>query len=648
MFNQSLFTQRTKNNHTFEESEVIFVNDFFSDEYGGGAELSTESLYSTSERKVFKLKSSEVDENFIGKGLQKLWVFFNFSQLNFKYLPTIAQNLRYFIVEYDYKFCKFRSIEKHKYETGANCDCHLQLYGKNMSAFFNMSDCIFWMSQKQKEIYEENFPFLSEKEASIVLSSVFTVENFELFETLRNERKENGHNNKWAVINSNSWIKGVQESVTIIKESYPDEVELLGGLSHSEMLKRLSKFKGLSFHPLGGDTCPRIVIEAKMLGLELSINEHVQHANEDWFSNDVNTCEEYLLDCHNRFWNQIENYANRDITLSGYTHTHNVINHDYPWRESIMSMLNFCDEVIVLDGGSSDGTWEELQTMSKLQGEGRLIVKQFKRNWDDPRFAIYDGQQKTIARTLCTKEWCWQMDVDEIVHEDDYKKIKPLLRQIPKSVKMISLPVIEYWGSEKIRIDVNPWKNRLSKNDPHIIHDIHDEHRRYDEDGFVFSLGSDGCDYVNIDNYRSFPDMNFYNEYVHKTRVNALSGDENLIKEYRNIIETVVEQLPGVHHYSWFDLKRKIFTYKNYWSKHWTSLFKRTVEDTIENNMFFDKKWSDVTDSDVTELALRLENEMGGWIFHKKIDFDSPTPWISIDRKHPEIMTSWVNKRGQV
>ena len=64
--------------------------------------------------------------------------------------------------------------------------------------------------------------------------------------------------------------------------------------------------------------------------------------------------------------------------------------------------------------------------------------------------------------------------------------------------------------------------------------------------------------------------------------------------------------LPGVYHYSWYDLSRKIKTYKNYWSQHWQSMYNIVQEDTIENNMFFDKPWSEVTDSEIDNLAKKL------------------------------------------
>ena len=75
---------------------------------------------------------------------------------------------------------------------------------------------------------------------------------------------------------------------------------------HQQLLRKLSKFKGLSFHPLGDDTCPRTVIEAKLLGLELSLNDKVQHKDEEWFNKDRSEIEDYLLSRHEVFWEKID------------------------------------------------------------------------------------------------------------------------------------------------------------------------------------------------------------------------------------------------------------------------------------------------------------------------------------------------------
>ena len=48
-------------------------------------------------------------------------------------------------------------------------------------------------------------------------------------------------------------------------------------------------------------------------------------------------------------------------------------------------------------------------------------------------------------------------------------------------------------------------------------------------------------------------------------------------------------------------------------------------------------------------LAKKMKNNLGGWIFHRKIDFDKPTPWITLTEKnHPRIMNKWVKEHEKV
>ena len=628
----------------FDTSNIVFVADLFLEEYGGGAERTTEALFETSPYSVCKVKSSNLTKELIQQGTQKTWVFFNFRGMDLNLIPMIVANLNYYIVEYDYKFCKYRSLDLHKRETSHDCDCHNDKLGKLVSAFYHGSEHIFWMSKKQSEIYHDRFPFLKDNKQT-VLSSVFSLRDLEFISAL--EFNKEPHNNKWAVIDGNSWIKGIIESKKKVTDNFQDEAEIIGGLPYYDLLRKLSEFKGLSFHPLGADTCPRTVIEAKLLGLQLYLNDNVQLLGETWFEGERDEIEDYLLSRHEVFWNEIRSFNEREITLSGYTTTKDVIENDYPWEQSIQSLLGFCDEVVVVDGGSKDGTWEKLQEWANK--EEKLKVHQVKRNWSDKRFALFDFQQKAIARSLCKGEWCWQSDVDEIVHEKDYEKVKKLARQIPKSVKVVCLPVIDYWGKDnKVRLDVHPWKWRLSRNDTHITHDIPAQHRRYDEDGNLFSAGSDGCDYVNVSNYQPIPNMNFYTKEHEQIR-QALLADKNFREENLNVyvkfIDTAINELPSVHHYSWFDIKRKIYNYRDFWSKFHASLYNQVVEDTAENNKFFNKPWSEVSEKEIVNMANTLDNKFGGWIMHKHVDLNSPTPWFFIDSDHPEVIKSWLTER---
>ena len=61
--------------------------------------------------------------------------------------------------------------------------------------------------------------------------------------------------------------------------------------------------------------------------------------------------------------------------------------------------------------------------------------------------------------------------------------------------------------------------------------------------------------------------------------------------------------------------------------------------------MFFDKPWSQVSEKDIDRLAIRLANETGGWIFHRKLDLTRPTPHLTIGRSHPADITGWVQAK---
>ena len=147
-----------------------------------------------------------------------------------------------------------------------------------------------------------------------------------------------------------------------------------------------------------------------------------------------------------------------------------------------------------MDGGSDDGTYEALLELAKEHP--KIAVFQHKVDWKKKRSAVEDGLQKARARARCTQKYCWQMDVDEIVHEDHYNGITAVIRQFPVFVDLISLPVIEYWGGyEKVRCDINPWKWRLSRNKQYITHGIPKHLQKFDEDGEMYAApGTDGYD----------------------------------------------------------------------------------------------------------------------------------------------------------
>jgi len=312
--------------------------------------------------------------------------------------------------------------------------------------------------------------------------------------------------------------------------------------------------------------------------------------------------------------------------ISGYTHILNPKTHGYPFVQSILSMMDFCDEVVVVDGGSTDGSVEFLQAeLEQLLGAGRpkavnhdCRLNIVNRQWD-PDEPGMDGMQKAFGRAMCSpdSEFLWQQDADEVVHEDDYAKIIDLCRRFPSDVDVIHLPVVELWGDDRtVRTDRHSWKWRLSRNNVRVTHGINIHARTMDpKTGRIYSKPgmSDGCEYIDIVSGEHLPHKGFYTKELEAARV------ENP-EEYGRIMNDVFHKLPSVWHYSWADLPRKVRNFRDFWDKQWQVLYQSPPQPRFPDV---------VSDEDITRKAEELR-ERGGE--HGR------APTFKIDLAPPEVM----------
>ena len=275
MFEKNLFDVK---------KELIVVADFFAHQYVGGAELTLNSILNTiSSTRSIKLLNSHMFNSYIAEANRdKEFLFGNFSNIPNEDLGKISEVLQnYSVMECDYKFCKYRSIELHKKETGEDCNCHLSTSGKRVFQFLTNAKNIYWMSEKQKDRQVSFYPDLLNAN-NVVLCSFFDKNTLSYISDLKNTNRDK-KSNKYIVLKSQSWIKGYELARDYcIKNNL--EYEEVWGVPYEELLVKLSKSKGLVYLPRGGDTCPRLVIEAKMLDCDLVLNDDVQHKDEEWFN----------------------------------------------------------------------------------------------------------------------------------------------------------------------------------------------------------------------------------------------------------------------------------------------------------------------------------------------------------------------------
>ena len=87
---------------------MIFAADAFIEHYVGGAELTTQALIESSLYPSGRITTRELTVELMEDMKSCFWVFGNFANLQDDCLLYAVKNLDYCVLEYDYKYCKYR------------------------------------------------------------------------------------------------------------------------------------------------------------------------------------------------------------------------------------------------------------------------------------------------------------------------------------------------------------------------------------------------------------------------------------------------------------------------------------------------------------------------------------------------------------
>lgn len=128
------------------------------------------------------------------------------------------------------------------------------------------------------------------------------------------------------------------------------------------------------------------------------------------------------------------------MKISGFTFIRNGTILGYPFIESINSILPICDEFIIAVGPSEDDT---LTLLKKIKSKKiKIIQTQWNENMKDRGF-VY-AQQKMIAQFNCSGDWAFYLEGDEVIHQDDLKTIKKVMKKSLNNSNIESL-VFDYY-----------------------------------------------------------------------------------------------------------------------------------------------------------------------------------------------------------
>jgi glycosyltransferase involved in cell wall biosynthesis len=140
------------------------------------------------------------------------------------------------------------------------------------------------------------------------------------------------------------------------------------------------------------------------------------------------------------------------MKISGFTLVRNGTRFDYPYLESLRSLLPLVDELVINVGKGDDDTAECIERFAREEGKGK--VHTFESVWplDDPekkKGGQILSEQTNLALDRCTGDWCVYLQADEVLHEADTSRLREALfvADTRPEVEGLLFDYVHFYGS---------------------------------------------------------------------------------------------------------------------------------------------------------------------------------------------------------
>ncbi len=288
--------------------------------------------------------------------------------------------------------------------------------------------------------------------------------------------------------------------------------------------------------------------------------------------------------------------------ISGFMIVKNVLEQGYPFVEAIASALPACDEFLVSDGYSTDGTYEILEKIVTVNPK----VKIYRYRWPEKKNMTVLADVTNEVRNRCQYEYVFSVQANEIIPEIAVAYIKALPIIYP-TVNTFSFPFVQLLNNRKLN---DEFRFRFSKNLTEVIA-IEDAWR----------LGLD-------------------KKYLRKKKLKALLNPKRLSNYLDKGIELVYANNCHDH------LSRAIYLPKpvyRYWALFPESFLKKAKRHAEYFTMskfqeLFDTLESREDDPEFWKLASEFLMDI-----QYKLRYRYPEPYGFVDRKqHPSIIQEFI------
>jgi hypothetical protein len=147
--------------------------------------------------------------------------------------------------------------------------------------------------------------------------------------------------------------------------------------------------------------------------------------------------------------------------ISGFMILKDVMNQGYPFVEAIAQALPICDEFLISDGYSTDGTFELIQQIAKTNSK----IKVFRYKWPTQRKLDILGEVTNALIPKCRGQYIFSVQANEVIHEESAE----LIRSLPNLRPNVSTFCFPYYQLLSTYKWTEEFRLRFAKNMSSIV-----------------------------------------------------------------------------------------------------------------------------------------------------------------------------------
>lgn len=287
---------------------VLFIADQFadvnrteSDRYPGGAELTDQGAIDACPGDIDCVKCTDVVLEDLAS--YDVHILGNTQHARPELYEALSDLGRHILFEHDVRICHWRGnfsvLVEPTHRIFQRCTCpHPQLRG-----LYDTALGAIFLTHRQLAVFEHN-PFFRVRATRVLGCSIFTDDLFDRVGKPAQTREGTVY------FDSRARIKGAENAREYaLKRGWNPRP--IRDLTPPQVLDVFASAKRFVYLPLGLEPAGRMVAEARVLGCEVVVNDHVGVCGESWWHLPTSEATQVLRDAPHRFWRLVDDLANQ-------------------------------------------------------------------------------------------------------------------------------------------------------------------------------------------------------------------------------------------------------------------------------------------------------------------------------------------------